>query len=98
MQQELSRANESLLAANQKIEELEKNSIDHVLKETNKAVVKGWETLLDTVEGELEKAKKSIDSTVDGLRQDGDVHHNSSPSEKDTTIEDSPAIIQGERT
>lgn len=51
-----------ILLAEQKThsEALEKKTIDSILKETNKAVISGWETLLDTVEKELNKARSSI--------------------------------------
>jgi len=40
--------------------ETEKKTVDGILKETNKAVVQGWESLLDKVEEELEKARSSV--------------------------------------
>lgn len=40
--------------------ETEKKTVDGILKETNKAVVKGWESLLNKVEQELEKARESV--------------------------------------
>ena len=57
---ELFQVKESLLAVTQKAEALEKRSLEGMLKETNKAVVSGWEKLLDAVEGELNKARDSI--------------------------------------
>jgi len=98
LEQQLLSAGESLAVANKKIETLEKNSIDTVLKETNKAVVEGWETLLDTVEGELEKAKKSIDSTIEGLRPEESIESDSLHIPEEGTIESSPKVISGERT
>ena len=44
-------------------EALEKKTLEGVMRETNKAVISGWETLMRTVEEELEKAK-------DGLSRD----------------------------
>lgn len=38
----------------------EKKTVDGMLKETNKAMVEGWENLLDKVEQELEKARKAV--------------------------------------
>lgn len=97
-EQQLLTLDELLAAANKRIEVLEKNSIDNVLKETNKAVVEGWETLLDTVEGELEKAKKSIDSTIEGLRPEESIENNNLHTPKEEIIESSPEVISGERT
>ncbi len=68
LEKQLLETQDSLTAAQAKIEELEKTSIEGMLKETNKAVVSGWETLLDAVESELKKARKSIDSTIDDLK------------------------------
>lgn len=99
LEQQLLTANESLVAANKKIEILEKNSIDSVLKETNKAVVEGWETLLDAVEGELEKAKKSIGSTIEDLRpEEESTSGDSLTIPKEENVEQSPKVIEGERT
>ena len=102
LEQKLLAANESLVgvnaaltSANTKIEVLEKNSLDSVLKETNKAVINSWQALLNTVEGELEKARKSIDATVDDLRQELPADGGKSDGEKK---QESPAIIKGERT
>ncbi len=68
LEKQLIETQDSLSSAQAKIEELEKTSIEGMLKETNKAVISGWETLLDAVESELNKAKKSIDSTIDDLK------------------------------
>ena len=88
-------ANEALVSANGKIELLEKSSLENVLKETNKAVVNSWEALLNTVEGELNKARKSIDSTIEELRQE-------LPAEDDKldgeSRQEPSTIIKGERT
>lgn len=40
--------------------ETEKKTLDGILNETNKAVVQGWESLLNKVEQELEKAKSAV--------------------------------------
>lgn len=40
--------------------ETEKKTVDGILKETNKAVIQGWESLLNKVEEELEKAKEVL--------------------------------------
>ncbi len=99
LEQQLLAANESLDAANEKIVTLEKNSLDSVLKETNEAVVQGWETLLDAVEGELEKAKKSIGSTIDDLRPEEPTENDSLDTpEPEESIKKPSNIIPGERT
>jgi len=52
---------ESKIAALEKqLAETEKKTVDGLLKETNKAVVDGWESLLDKVEQELEKARTAV--------------------------------------
>lgn len=95
LEQQLLVANESLVVINEKVEKLEKNSLNSVLKETNEAVVKGWESLLNSVESELERARESVDSTIDDLRQQLPENNNQLNNEKE---EKSPAVIQGERT
>ena len=44
----------------EQLEETEKKTVDGILKETNKAVVQGWESLLDKVEQELQKAREAV--------------------------------------
>jgi cell shape-determining protein MreC len=85
----LANVNEALATANKKIVTLEVSSLDSVLKETNKAVINSWQALLNTVEGELNKARESIDSTIDDLRQELPV---------DGKKQETPVIIDGERT
>lgn len=60
LKEELVLANQSISQLTDKNEELEKKSVEGLLRETNKVVVSGWETLLNTVEEELNKAKKMI--------------------------------------
>ncbi len=60
LETELFQAKELLLTAEEKIASLENKSLEGMLKETNKAVVSGWEKLLDAVENELNKARESI--------------------------------------
>lgn len=45
--------------------ETEKKTLDGILNETNKAVVQGWESLLNKVEQELEKAKSAVPELLD---------------------------------
>ena len=56
----LQQSEQNLSAANEKIAQMERDRLEGRLRETNKAIVSGWEQLLDTVEGELQKARKSI--------------------------------------
>jgi hypothetical protein len=90
---------------------MKKRSLEGMLKETNKAVVSGWETLLNAVQEELNKAKDAIPSIIDG-GDSGDTNGESSSKEEDEPKADEkePAdpqnniekpieqVIQGERT
>lgn len=60
LKEELVVANQSISQLTEQNEELEKKSVEGLLRETNKVVVSGWETLLNTVEEELNKAKEMI--------------------------------------
>jgi hypothetical protein len=91
----LANVNEALATANKKIVTLEVSSLDSVLKETNKAVINSWQALLNTVEGELNKARESIDSTIDDLRQELPADGGESSGDKK---QETPVIIDGERT
>jgi len=109
---ELFQTKESLLAAEQKASELEKRSLEGMLKETNKAVVSGWEKLLDAVENELDKARDSIGELREpeaGVQNPDDLNQNDNPetkpepnqlenSNEDESIPESPEPIKGERT
>lgn len=105
---ELFQTKESLLAAEQKASELEKRSLEGMLKETNKAVVSGWEKLLDAVENELDKARDSIGElrepeagvqNPDDLNQNDNPETQAEPNQLDNSTEDeSPEPIKGERT
>ncbi|MGH1486994.1 MAG: hypothetical protein ACRBCI_12320 [Cellvibrionaceae bacterium] len=55
---------QALAEVSTKLEQLEKRSLEGMLKETNKAVVSGWETLLNAVQEELNKAKEAIPSII----------------------------------
>ena len=91
----LANVNEALATANKKVVMLEESSLDSVLKETNKAVINSWQALLNTVEGELNKARKSIDSTIDDLRQELPADSGESSVDKK---QETPVIVNGERT
>jgi hypothetical protein len=91
----LANVNEALATANKKIVTLEVSSLDSVLKETNKAVINSWQALLNTVEGELNKARESIDSTIDDLRQELPADGGEPSGDKK---QETPVIIDGERT
>jgi hypothetical protein len=82
---------ESLAMANDKNSELEKKSVEGILRETNKVVVSGWETLLNTVEQELNKARKMIEQKKS---QEKEEETTSEPS----PTESKPTVIDGERT
>jgi outer membrane murein-binding lipoprotein Lpp len=88
---ELAEAKISLDALIAKNEMLEKKSVEGLLRETNKVVVSGWETLLDTVEQELDKAREMIQQKNQASEDD------SAPSSEESEKE-VPVIIQGERT
>ncbi len=100
LQTELKVSQELLATANAKVEELDKKSLDGILRETNKVVISGWETLLDTVEQELEKAREIINDEMSS---------SSSPSKPPITepesnntdpkkIVDPKDAVKGERT
>jgi hypothetical protein len=55
---------EALTEANKRVEQLEKQSLEGVLKQTNKAVVSGWEKLMNTVEEELKKARDALPTII----------------------------------
>lgn len=64
LNEELYQVKAALADANGKIESMEKNSIQGQLRKTNKAIISGWETLLQTVEDELATARKSLPSLL----------------------------------
>lgn len=90
--------------------ELEKKSVEGILRETNKVVVSGWEALLEKVEKELNKAKQlmppqsssdpSTNDQENKNNQDSSSHQDNINQRKDN--EGQPTnevmVIEGERT
>ena len=108
--EQLARANTLLLESEDKIALLEKKSIEGMLEETNKVVVSGWETLLDTVKEELTKAKERFnaeglsledfnldDFTTGGSKNEVPSIPPSAQQEQQQKATE-PLIIEGERT
>lgn len=106
LEKELFESKEALLASENKMAELEKKSLEGMLKQTNKAVVSGWEKLLNTVEAELNKARESIHELSKPPMPDNSPE--AAPSEEQSNSEEaqknneppapSPEVIKGERT
>ncbi len=61
LESQLVEAQENISQLEHENKALEKKSVDGILRETNKIVVSGWETLLNRVEEELDKAKELIE-------------------------------------
>jgi len=108
---QLEKANALLRESEENIALLEKKSIEGMLEETNKVVVSGWETLLDTVKEELAKAKERFNAeglNLDGLNLDSLKMQKGNGSDDDSlsapqapSAPDSPQelpVIEGERT
>jgi hypothetical protein len=101
--EQLEQANLLLLESEEKIALLEKKSIEGILEETNKVVVSGWETLLDTVKDELTKAKERFNTELDGFNLDkdegsGNAMPQSPSSSGSQQQKQGQPIIDGERT
>lgn len=82
LETQLAQSEQALATVRSEIEELEKRSLEGVLKETNKAVISGWEKLLNTVEKELEKARDAIPGIIGS-----DPGADESPLDKNSTNE-----------
>lgn len=67
----------------QQLAETEKKTVDGILKETNKAVVQGWESLLDKVEQELNKARAAVPELLEIEPQQK--QENALPAEPEST-------------
>jgi len=100
LQIELKVSQELLATANAKVEELDKRSLEGVLRETNKVVISGWETLLDTVEQELEKAREIINDEDGGSTEPSRPLNTEPPSNhnKPKPIVEPKETLKGERT
>ena len=95
------RAEKDLGEAFSKIESLEKKSLEGVLKETNKAVISGWELLLKRVEEELGKARETLSDLLgdeEEKQSTGDQATDSGSEETQPPANNGTAPIQGERT
>ena len=77
---------------------LEKKTVEGLLRETNKVVVSGWETLLNSVENELNQARKRIEQEADDEKN----NKNNVPAPEEGSMPAVPdnesSIIDGERT
>ena len=87
LQTELAIVRQSLAESQKKAEELEEKSIEGMLRETNKVVVSGWETLLDTVEQELNKARDAIQQKKQ--QQNDEAVHGGAATEPQLKAQDS---------
>jgi hypothetical protein len=94
-----------LASAKQKNVELEKNSIDGMLRETNEVVISGWEALLNTVKQELYKAREIIQqkqgqqpSETEQEKSNNIAPRSEEPTQKVPPVTDSTRAISGERT
>ncbi|MFT5421892.1 MAG: hypothetical protein ACI9D5_002654 [Candidatus Endobugula sp.] len=96
----LSQAEELLALAQKKNVELEKNSIDGMLRETNKVVISGWETLLNTVKEELYKAREIIQQRQGQQPPESaqEKSNNVESTPEVPSVIDSTEVISGERT
>jgi hypothetical protein len=92
--------NALLTLAKEKNVELEKNSIDGMLRETNEVVISGWETLLNTVKKELYKAREIIQQKQGQQVPETEQDKNNSvePTPEVPPVTDSTEVISGERT
>ena len=83
---QLEESQAALSQVQEKVKTLENKSVEKFLHETNKAVVSGWKKLLDSVNEELDRAKKAIGS-------DEENHHD----REYQNVPDQPNV-PGERT
>jgi hypothetical protein len=72
LETQLLTSQEALAEAQARAEQLEKQSLEGVLKQTNKAVVSGWEKLMNTVEEELQKARDAMPNILGNEQQPSD--------------------------
>ena len=47
-------------ALNQKVSSLDESSVDNIVRQANNAIIDGWQSLVTTVENELERAKEAL--------------------------------------
>jgi uncharacterized protein YlxW (UPF0749 family) len=97
---DLENAKKSLADLHQENQALEKKSVEGLLRETNKVVVSGWETLLNAVEGELNKAREMIQQKQAPAQAPADNAEDNTAilDEQESPSSESPVIINGERT
>jgi uncharacterized protein YlxW (UPF0749 family) len=93
---ELANAKKALADLYQENQVLEKKSVEGLLRETNKVVVSGWETLLNAVEDELNKAREMIQQKQ--VPADNEADSIAIPNESGSPSSELPVIINGERT
>lgn len=83
-----------LLEAEKAIAALEKKTVEGMMEETNKVVVSGWETLLNTVRNELNKAKERFNEEATKTLDNNSTSTNKPPVQPATPT----PLVEGERT
>lgn len=66
---------ERVRIAKNELDEIQQNSLGGLIESANDALIEGWSAMINSVEKELERAKKGIDKKVPNTAPD-----NSSPS------------------
>lgn len=63
LKQQVELLNNEVMRLNSKVDLLDQNSLDGMVREANSALLDGWESLVKTVDDELKKARKSLEQS-----------------------------------
>jgi predicted negative regulator of RcsB-dependent stress response len=78
MQQQVSRLEEQTAHLRKELNQLNKTSFKSLVKDANNALLEGWQSLLNTVEGEIKKARDALNEPADD--QPASANSSSSPA------------------
>jgi len=61
LNQEINELRVNVETLNRQVEELKQSSVKGMVEEANDAILSGWEVLIDTVQEEVQRAKKTVE-------------------------------------
>lgn len=60
LEQQLALLNKEVAALSEQVEKLGDNSVEGLVRQANNAILDGWESLVNSVENELKKAREKV--------------------------------------
>lgn len=78
LEQQLVLLNKEMTALSEQVEKLDKNSVEGIVRQANNAILDGWESLVNSVENELKKARQKV-------KEQENTNHSGTSSQPDSS-------------